>query len=1353
MENKTPTNKRKKIEKKVAKVDLKNFYKTNINTEPSNKKMSLKKKPLNKDKPGELEKNNILITQSDFKKENFKGNEIRKFENIYSPRTTFIIQHDNEETLLQDLRKSFDPISIKIFKSFYKERLGEIDKAEFIGLLQNNLLTWHPELKNRETIMMKLLAKIFEEIDIDNNRNVSWDELLEFVLHASTTIENKKNYEPKSFVPLKKIIDDSEYTDIVSHAFYIEKYNLIGIVVEGKSYILFYDAETCKKQKAFIDVKETQQKIDKMKLKELDEKAKEQIEKEEELKLIKLRNNLNLQKVKGVTTSINFDKNFKNKKLNLDIKSIRKRNETPEKIKDEINKLNSDYFTNNKKDFNKKLTILCTVFVDEYDILFVSSSNNKISAWKYDENEFKNINILEGESKDKFGITCAILDAELPQQTLEWDSIQKTLYSGQADGKILMWDIHKSKYLENSIFDFEVAKKEHEEDLKKNRIINVEGIEVKDDNYDDNTIRKYLTKITERSDKNSLVETLPERGKKIKLFGDNAYLSNKMDFCLDNVSVSCIKYIEKMQFLAAAYYNGILILWDTILKEHRKFYTDQRTGIYQIEYNSSKNLIYTCGFDHDIYIYDPYVDSRCIHKLKGHNYSINSIACINSDNDFISIDIYGNIKIWDLSNYYNYQSISLNETLNLMKYKSNFNQTKKKISSNQKMIYLPKVKKILTFGEKLMMFGMVATKLSDLCDTQIVLGSFYRPLKFHLYTICLKKIKIWNIFNGKLKYVFDSFLSSPKSEITAYFVDKAMKKIYVGESLGNVVCLNINTGKILKKYDSFKGEIISICHSQKLDILITLNSLSIIRLYKDKDFNENFMLKEFSVEDAAIKCLKLNEEYSRLILGASSGELIFFDIEHLKLETSFSTKKEELGKTRDEDPINEIYSFDEFPLVITFHESAINFFEITPPSYYKYRIFGKFVNYIKKDNKEIKVKITACEFDNKNSVLFTGDLFGNIQCFSLKNLLGNIRNLNLNENVEENNEYLENIEKFKMEKLFSFEASKEKIKHITYPKIKPSIIIVTGTDRRVKIFSSEKGEYIDEFKQSSENMREYPIGLKYYFSDPFVSKVTSDKELKCDTIYRKDIMNFKTSKLKKEIESMKSHHIPLDVYVNNIIRLFAKEKLYLLTKNSDLPYDKSSAWKYEPNIERINYGERKLSIVEIRNRIMFEYNPIDSTNYYPKFISYMSHEQLKDFSEAVNDKIRKVNLNLTKVEQNNSQIKNHENKEQPKNVMNYSYDKRKILKINNLKFPTISRKKNNIKDIFETYKNDFNSRINDLKYMFESTLYQKYMRLNEKKNKYNKSNRKYHLTIDNASGTKKPKNNKLLPYINKGKNY
>jgi hypothetical protein len=168
---------------------------------------------------------------------------------------------------------------------------------------------------------------------------------------------------------------------------------------------------------------------------------------------------------------------------------------------------------------------------------------------------------------------------------------------------------------------------------------------------------------------------------------------------------------------------------------------------------------------------------------------------------------------------------------------------------------------------------------------------------------------------------------------------------------------------------------------------------------------------------------------------------------------------------------------------------------------------------------------------------------------------------------------------------------------------------------------------------------------------------------------------------------------------------------------------------------------------------MFEYNPIDSKNYYPKFINFMNHDQLKEFSEAVNDKIRKVQLNLTKIEQNNAKIKNSEKKE-PKIIMNYSYDKKKQYKINNLKFPAISRKKNGIKEIFETYKNDFDSKINDLKYMFESsTLYQKYTSLNENKKSNKKRNRKYNLTIDNVSDNKKSSNAKLLPYINKGKNY
>ena len=1343
MENKTPNTKKKKKTKKIGiTVPPVKFYKKKIQNHSMNRSINIKD---NKEEEHENNKaKEFLLTQPNIKPLHLKGNEIRKFENIYSPRTSFIIQQEKEEKLLQDLAKGFDPITIKIIKSFFKERLGEIDKSEFIGLLQNNLLTWHPELPDRENILNKLLSTLFEDIDLDSNKKISWDEFMDYVMNVNFNLNNKKNYQTKSFIPLKKIIDDSEFTDIVSHAFYIDKYNLIGIAIEGKSYILFYDGDTCKKLKTFIDVKETQQKIDRMKFKELEEKAKEILEKKEEIQLFKMKTNLNLQKIKGNTIFIDCEKNpSKKRKINIDIKNIKKRNDTPEKIKREITLLNSDYFKNNKKDFNKKLTILSTLFVKEYDVLFISSSNNKVSAWKYEQNEFKNINMIEGELKEKYDITCAILDAELPQQTLEWDPYQKKLYSGQADGKILIWDINKSKNLPHSILDFEEAKKKHDEDIRKNRIIDIDDMDAKADNYGEASVRQYLNKINNNGNKKNNFEKLQGKGKKIKLYGENAFLSNKMDFDLDNVSVSCIKYIDKMQYLAAAYYNGALILWDTVLKEHRKFYNDQTTGIYQIEYNLTKNLIYTCGFDHDIYIYDPYVDFKCIHRLKGHRYSINSIACINNDNDFVSIDIYGNIKIWDLSNFYNYQSINLNETLNLIKIKNNQSQVKRKISSNQKMIYLPRVKKIFTFGEKLMIFGMVSAELTDLCDTQSVLGCFYKPSKFSFYTICLKKIKVWNVFNGKLKYVFDDFLPNQNSEITAFFTDKSMKKIYIGDCFGNIVCLNLNSCKVLKTYESSKSEIVSICHSQKLNLVISLDINSIIRIYKDKDFIEHNLLKEISLEKTFMKCLKINEEYSRIIIGTQKGELKYLDIEHLKFDISINENKEETIKLSEEDPINEIYTFDDYPLCIAFHESALNIFEIIPPNYYKFRTFAKFKNVINKYGSEKKVKITACEFDKKNEILMTGDYFGFVHCYSLKKLLEYIQNLNLNENSKENIKYLEELENYKLEKLFSFEACKEKIKNINFPLVKPNIIVVTGNDRRVKLFSSNNGTYIDEFKQSTENLKEFPVGLKYYFSDPFVSKINSDKELKYDFVYKKDIINYKPYKAKEEINSMKANHKPIFEYIDNIIKLNAKERLYLITKNSNLPIDKSSAWKYEPNLDLIQNNERKLSIVETKDKSFYEYNPIESKKYYPKFINYMEPEKLRIFSDSVNTKIRKVQLNLAKIDLNNDKFKNYE-KIDPKRTNNTNHkgfkiilDKKYINKNSN--YTKISQKKNKIREKFNDFKIDFDTRINDLANMFESKLFYK-------ENK--KTERKYLLTSHKIFERPKKINIHLLPNIN-----
>ena len=52
-----------------------------------------------------------------------KYNEINKYEYIYSPRTTFIKEQTEEEKLYNDIGVSFDPVVIKIIKSFLVNRI------------------------------------------------------------------------------------------------------------------------------------------------------------------------------------------------------------------------------------------------------------------------------------------------------------------------------------------------------------------------------------------------------------------------------------------------------------------------------------------------------------------------------------------------------------------------------------------------------------------------------------------------------------------------------------------------------------------------------------------------------------------------------------------------------------------------------------------------------------------------------------------------------------------------------------------------------------------------------------------------------------------------------------------------------------------------------------------------------------------------------------------------------------------------------------------------------------------------------------------------------------------------------
>ena len=232
--------------------------------------------------------------------ENKKQNEEKKekkdennFILQYSPRTEYCTKLEEEEEMYNDLKNNFDPISIKIIKKHFKERLGSLNKEEMIAILKNHLLGFLSNHPQREKYIVKFLNRIFGDIDLNDNNFLEWNEFTDYIINLGGDRDKTKTnitHTLKFYSKSNNNINRSHISDVISYSFFIEKFNVIGIVEENKSVIKFFDAKTYQKLRVFIDLKEIQPNVDLVEFSRLNGKAnlyllKEQEEKKNKKKL------------------------------------------------------------------------------------------------------------------------------------------------------------------------------------------------------------------------------------------------------------------------------------------------------------------------------------------------------------------------------------------------------------------------------------------------------------------------------------------------------------------------------------------------------------------------------------------------------------------------------------------------------------------------------------------------------------------------------------------------------------------------------------------------------------------------------------------------------------------------------------------------------------------------------------------------------------------------------------------------------------------------------------------------------------------------------------------------------------
>ena len=1159
----------------------------------------------------------------------------------YSPRTEYSVKLEEEEEMYSELKQNFDPITIKIIKKHFKERLGALKKEEMVAILKNHLLGFLPDHPEREKIMVRLLSRLFGDIDLNDNGDLEWNEFTNYIIHLGGSGDKSKSnvaYRLKFYSKSEKNINISDLGEQVNYAFYIEKYNVLGIVEENKSMVKFFDGKTCKRLKTSIDLKDIQQSVDLVEFSKLNEKANRNIIKEEENKKMKQgiieKNKSNIfSPGKSILVGGKTLREGRRTGLVIDtkdgqtlVKFRKRRREEKKGIIENFQVL--DKFDVNIHNQNKKLSVLCTCFIPEFDLLMISSTNNTITAWKYSRTEIKNVNVTSEYKLSKDELKIAILMASSPQITMVWESQLKCLFTGQKDGKILKWELTSS----NPVFD---------DTLNITTVIDKLGklnLNKKDNGNKEETKKLY--------------QQLKEKSSRYKDNLNNPFL---MDDKNKNYSVSCLLILKKLQLLAASYFNGYIILWDTLLKEYRKCYFDQNTGIYSMAYDSIRNLLFTCGFNHDIYVYDPYIDGASIYKLSGHSCSINSVDTNEKESELISLDILGNIKVWDTSGLINFQTLKVNEEMedNVKKVHQENNTKKKKLSSSLRMVYLRKLKKIFIYGNKVLFFETDRSNCPDLADDQVICSCYYDKTTKNLLSFCLKKIKFWNLLTGKVKQIYDDPMGA---EMTAIAVDKPCKRAYLGDNTGKLKNINLKNGTLLKDLEQHNTEIKFLIHSMELNLIATCSIDNVIKIHDDHELLESEVIKELKIPDFNVRALCLINRFSRLGIGLSNGVVKFYDIEHFHFDSDLESDSSQFT-----DEVSAIDQIEDIELVLCCYSSGLCKFIVTPPSTAKFNQIYQFSN----SPKGTPISISCLEFDTELHHVFIGDMLGNINCYDISMIYDIMEDITTKEEGRnfENEPIItkENIHLFNdlnIKNLWSVEAHKESIKHMHYIDIQPRIIITTSHDLRIKIFGADDGKYKDEFKQIANRIKPVPIGIKYFLLDPF-----GEEEASGEAFYfkRKDIINFNPSQNQDSGGNQQIAEVAKKITEYN-----AKEKLWLACRNTNLPENMSNDWKLDIDIQKVQEKEEEeyLKMLEVVAKIekitnatelILQNRSIYSEAYRPKYIEEMNDiEKIKELSQTIQDRLRNVKLAVSKANLNQSKMidltkKKNENKSKDNN--------------------------------------------------------------------------------------------------------
>jgi WD40 repeat protein len=423
-------------------------------------------------------------------------------------------------------------------------------------------------------------------------------------------------------------------------------------------------------------------------------------------------------------------------------------------------------------------------------------------------------------------------------------------------------------------------------------------------------------------------------------------------------TISSILPLNDLNMLASADLSGKILLWDLSNHSLVRRMRDLDKGICALDYDPSTRSLFSAGLDRDAYVWNPYVQ-KWIFKLSGHIHSLTDIKFIPNTFQLVTADITGMFKIWDVRTFTCIQSFQAPVG-----------------ELNCFTVTYPE-KKIIAGSRKLVMYSYEEPKDHGKVDESHAIACIYNSHYQVFFTAHANCVKSWNASNGSLKIVFRDLTPG---EITALELDNRQRKLYIGDSRGNVLSINAKNGALIKKFKNHAGQVSDLVYWPEFKFLISCSWDGCVRIHDDSradDFGVVRFDKIKHRDHANAVCLKSK---GRLIASAADDKtIIIFNLRNLRQEAELKDHLSEVKCVKFLNPHN--------CLVSTDLDGTIYFWGVAPSKFKHELLITTKNEIITSTGKKDFCPIQALTFYAPDDILITGDDVGHIKIWNVLNLL------------------------------------------------------------------------------------------------------------------------------------------------------------------------------------------------------------------------------------------------------------------------------------------------------------------------------------------------------------------------------